>query len=370
MDRRDFIKNTSLAVAVATGGAASARAETVGDSALAVPAIQTGPRKLQMVMPWAQTGRGFDDSARRLARWLETATDGRYAISIQDRPMGLSEFVDGSGDLYHGSGQEFVALDRSFSHFAGLPGKDGLRPTYLNAWLMAGGGQPLWDELAAAHGVKPLFAGHSGARSKLWTREPIRELADVKGLRIAAMGFVADIAEHLGAVAVSVAPDRLASAFADGHIDAVEWGGTISAYGSRLTQSARHCLRPGLSRNGSTTVLSVRRDVWETMTIADRAIFEAGAAHELNTVVAESFSVSLGLRQALSAQRGIAFDVLPQDVVDASTEAAARIVAMLANHSDAAARIHASYTAFRSGLPKKRAPSLVARNLSGNIATS
>lgn len=354
MDRRDFIKSTGLTAAAVASGATTAAALDRRATPVAAPNIATGIRELRVAAPWPQTGRGFDDSARRLAQSIATLSDGRLRLTFAARPQGLAAMTAGDADVYHGAGHDFIALNPAFAYFAGLPGKSGVQPTYLNAWLAAGGGQQLWDDLSDKHGFKPLFAGHAGARSKLWSRTPIANLEALQGLRVAAAGLTATIAGDLGATPVATASADLGAALAGGRIDAVEWGGTISGFGADLHRSARFCYRRGLAHGGFAAVLAVRTDVWTSLTAGQQALVAAAASQELNTVVAESLSVSAKLRNALSDQQGITFAPMPVDVVAASASAAARAVASLAQSGPDAARIHANYTAFKAGLPAPR----------------
>lgn len=364
MDRRDFIKNTGAAAAAAV--AATAGARTANASATpqpAAPHVASGVRELRLSMSWPQNGRAFDDSARRLAHAITTLSAGRYRLTVAPQPAGIDAIASGNADVYHGSAHDFVALDRAFAYFAGLPGSAALRPTYLNAWLMAGGGQALWDSLAAPHGFKPLLAGHSGARAKLWSHRPVTSISDLRGLRVAASGLPADVVAALGGQAVQVSPTDFALALAARRIDAVEWGGTIAAYGCDLHEAAPHCQRPGLSRSGFGTVLAIRSALWAGMPETNQAIFAAAASQELNNVVAENLSIAGKLRAALTERHGLSFAPMPPEVSVAATAAADLVVAEVASATPEAARIHASYMAFRAGLPgprRKRAETPVA----------
>jgi TRAP-type mannitol/chloroaromatic compound transport system substrate-binding protein len=358
MDRRDFIKTTGVAIAAA----ASTTAATAADATpAATPYVASGTRKFRLAMPWLQNGRGFDDSARRLVQSIHDLSGGRYGITVLPGEHGIDALRAGTADLYHGSGHDFVALDPAFAYFAGMPGSAGLRPTYLNAWLMAAGGQSLWDGLAADHGFKPLLAGHAGARSSLWSRVPVAVPADIRGLRIAVSGIGASVAERLGATPVAVAPSQLAVRLRGGSIDAVEWGGTLSAYACDLHLPAdragdgasHHCLRPGLTRNGFATVLAVANDTWNGMPPSAQALITAAAALELNTSVAEMLAASRRLRQSLSERTGaITFARADKEIVQATRQAAAAVIAALPDAGPAAARVHASYMAFRATVPK------------------
>ena len=351
MDRRDFIKQTGVAAVTASISATAAQAAAAPP---AKPSLASGIRELRVATPWLRNGRGFDDSARRLAASISTLSSGRLVLAFQPSETGLEALTRGDADIFHGSGRDFVSLDRSFALFAGLPGKAALRPTYHNAWLTAAGGQTLWDDLSAQHGFRPFFAGHAGARAKLWSRTPITSLDDLIGLRIAASGLSADVAATLGATPVQLPARDIAAAMASGTVDAVEWGATIAGYACDLHQSAHHCYAPGLSRSGFTSVLAIRSDVWDQLSASDQAIIAAAVSQELNTVVAESLSVSHQLRLSLAERHGITFGAMPADIVAASHVAAAQAVETLVAESPSAARIHASYMAFRDRLPRHK----------------
>jgi TRAP-type mannitol/chloroaromatic compound transport system substrate-binding protein len=359
MDRRDFFKQAGAAAA-AVAGTAGVSASALASSQIASPHVASGIRELRLAMPWQQNGRGFDDSARRLAQSIGDLSQGRYRITVLPQAAGVAALASGEADLYHGSGHDFVALDAAFAHFAGLPGTSGLRPTYLNSWLAAGGGQAHWDDLAAGHGFKPMLAGHSGARSSLWSLRPIETAADVAGLRIVAPGLGARVVAKLGATPVERAPAELAHALGSGAVDAVEWGGTIASYACDLQLCAeggtpRYCFRPGLARNGFSSVLAVASSAWQVMAPSEQALFIAAAAHELNTSVAENLALSRQLREAFVARyTGLRFTRPPADLVEAMKRASAEVVGDLARSSRDAGRIHASYQAFRSALPSPR----------------
>jgi TRAP-type mannitol/chloroaromatic compound transport system substrate-binding protein len=354
MDRRDFIKQTSVAAVAAAVGTGASAAAHAASASVAAPAVGQGRRELRLAMPWLQNGRGFDDSARRLAASLNVLSSGQLSVKVLPGGSGLDALTHGNADAYHGNGRDFTALDPAFAFFAGMPGKAAMRPTYLNAWLTAAGGQSLWDDLSADHGFKPFFAGHAGGRAKLWSRTAIGSLDDVRGKRIAASGMSADIVARLGATATPLDISSTADALVSGRVDAVEGGATISGYACDLHTAARYCYAPGLSRSGFTSVLAIRTPVWNSLTGAQQALISAAVSQELNAVVAESLSVSHQLRLSLAERQGITFAPMPADVTAASLTAAAEAVSAVTSSSPRAARIYASYATFRASLPAKR----------------
>src|SRR5262245_41625535 len=81
MDRRELLSTTGGVAAPTAVASAPARADGAGEAA-AAPYIGTGARELGLAMPWRDNGRGFGDSARRLARRIEALTDGRFRIAM------------------------------------------------------------------------------------------------------------------------------------------------------------------------------------------------------------------------------------------------------------------------------------------------
>src|SRR3974377_2357846 len=65
----------------------------------------------------------------------------------------------------------------------------GLTPNEHVAWVDAGGGQALWDELYAPFGVKPFMAGNTGTCMGGWFRREIKSRDDVRGLKLRSLGL-------------------------------------------------------------------------------------------------------------------------------------------------------------------------------------
>ena len=358
MDRRDFIK-TSTAAALGAGVVASnsAGARAQDPAAAHVPG---NSKTLRVAISWPQNGRGLDDSALRFGQTLAQMSDGRYHLEMTSasRPQSLAA---GEAEIFIGSSHDFIELDPAFAYFGGLPGPTAIRPTHLNAWLLAAGGQELWDRLAARYGFKPFLVGHSGSRGKLWSRLPVTGQADLKGLRVAAANtLAAHTIASLGAEPVTgLMPSDLALAMEAGKIDAVEWGGTLSGFACDLHLHTKHCLRPGLTRAGFASVLAINSKLWNTLSQGDQMLIASAAAQELNNVAAEHVGVSRNMRTALSDRFGTEFAALPEDITKAANLAARDVVSDLANLTAQTRQSATAYDAFRATLPQSKSRSRI-----------
>ncbi|WP_439541124.1 hypothetical protein [Hyphomicrobium sp.] len=359
MDRRDFLLTTGGAVVAATS-TASAHATAAADNAPGqeTPSSAHGAPVLRLGMAFPDTANGPSDTARRLARRFETMTGGRYRIEIvADRTP------DGDADLFFGSAHDFAIRHPAFAYFAGLPGGSGLAAGALAQWVAVGGGQMLWDDLAATHGWKPLLAGHTGSAPLLWSRTPITGLDSLAGARVAADGLGADVVRALGADPVARPAGATTSALTDGVVQAIEYGGAVASLASGVARAAPHATGSlaagqgaglGLNGHGTALALNVRLSVWSKLSEADQAVLAAAAAESYQADVAEALVHERIARQVLEGSFGVRIAPWPSDVTEAIDRVAEATIAHVAGTDAEAERIDRSYFGFRnmlSGVP-------------------
>ncbi len=373
MDRRDFLKSTSAAaLAAGTATVAAARAAKAADDAqaLAAPAVVPQRRELRMVSLWPDAVTGPGDHVRRLAKRIEAATDQRWVIEIADAPaVGADAFkavMTGEADLYVGHEHAHRELNPAFSYFAGLPCRTGMHIDGLNAWLVAAGGQELWDELAGEFNMKGLLIGHSGTAKGLYTREPIRVRGDFKGKRIAAEGFAADVLRAVDATAATglecvwQCHDTVPSL--DG-VDALRVASPTPQSGDwRLSALDKpYCTNVPINDSGCAFTLGLRRSLWDGFSNSERIVLTALASEAFNADQAEVraaavasmqiaglfvFSPSARARSRAETASHPAARISKQLIRIAET-----IVADVAGHDEHSRRINASYMAFKGPRP-------------------
>jgi TRAP-type mannitol/chloroaromatic compound transport system substrate-binding protein len=334
MDRRDFLKTTSAAAVAA--GAASASAAAASEAQTAAPAILSGVRQLTLFSSSSDLpGSGAD----RLARRIETATDGRYRIEL------ASDGAD--ADLTYGSAGGHAGLHRAFAFFAGLPFSQGLDASALQTWLAAGGGAMLWDELAAELGFKPLVAGHTGPSTGVWSAARLEAPVDLASARLHVEGLAGDVLRDLGATPTTLAPEDLRAALSDGRLQAAEWLGPLAAAAPDLQPLAQRLYQPGFNRHGLLLSLGVAKRLWDGMSAADRAIFEACAAQEYHLSLTDAAAHALIASQVEAPTKWPVRLAWPSRLAEALDRAAAEVVERIAASDAASRRIHDSYRAFR-----------------------
>jgi len=90
--------------------------------------------------------------------------------------------------------------------------------------------------------------------------------------------------------------------------------------------------------------------VWEGFSASDQAIFAAAATEEFQVSVAEARAHDPVMRRVLETARGVTFAPLPRDIKDAVSRVTDAVVAHVASADRKAARINASYMAFRAAV--------------------
>ena len=105
-------------------------------------------------------------------------------------------------------------------------------------------------------------------------------MADLSGATIHVTGIAAEVLRSIGAKPTTHAPIGLRDALADGRLRAAEWLGPLALAAPDLQPLATQLYQPGFVESGVLLTLDVRKNVWDGMSSADRAIFEACAAQE------------------------------------------------------------------------------------------
>lgn len=343
MHRRDFLKST---------GAAAASTLAVGQSfaanhsaAVSAPAVNRGIRQLRLTLPWGDGFAGPADWANRLARAIALLGQGNLEVSLQyGSDDGLAAVRKGDADLYFGDLSAGSDLHRGFSFFSGLPGDCGLPPRLLNNWLSVGGGQALWDELAAEANIKPLLAAHTGPSSYFLASGRVNTMSQLSGQRIHIDGLGGDVARGLGLEPVRLHPERIAAAIGNGELIAAECGGAIATYAAGLSRVAPYSAGTSINRNGLALVLAVNRSCWETLSDSEQAILTIATAGEFNQSLAEEEAHRHLLHPGADAAH--VWPIAPE-IDHAIRQVSDAVVAHVAGLDAITRRINHSFSAFR-----------------------
>jgi TRAP-type mannitol/chloroaromatic compound transport system substrate-binding protein len=210
-------------------------------------------------------GPGMEAFAAR----LKTMSNGRLNIRV----YGAGELVpaletfnavqSGQVEMGHSASYYWQGKIPAAAFFTSVP--FGLNAAGMNAWLHAGGGQELWDELYAPFGLKALSCGNTGVQMGGWFRKEIKTIADFKGLKMRIPGLGGTTIARAGGQPVLVPGAEIFTNLQTGVIDATEWVGPYHDYIMGFPKVARYYYSGGWHEPGSVLELLVNKKAWESL---------------------------------------------------------------------------------------------------------
>jgi TRAP-type mannitol/chloroaromatic compound transport system substrate-binding protein len=319
---------------------------------MAAPAVaREAPVIWRMVTSWPKRLPGPGMSAERIAERINASSGGwmRVTVFAAGEVVPAFEVLDavGSGvaDMGHTASFYWQGKQPAAVYFTTVP--FGLVPSEHVAWVDAGGGQALWDELYAPFGVKPFMGGNTGVCMGGWFRREIKSLDDVKGLKLRTLGLGGEIYRRLGATPQTTSPGEIFISLQSGVIDGAEFVGPGSDIALGLYRVAPFYYGPGFNKPNGTGECLVSLKAWQGLDPNLQAVVVQACAAEASFALAEMERLNVEALAALTGRYNVQLKSFPADLVAAARRQAAEVLNEVAAGSDIAKRIHASYTAFR-----------------------
>src|SRR4051794_33993346 len=151
--------------------------------AVAAPSVaRAQSKRWRMVTSWPKRLPGPGMSAERVAERIGALSGGRLQISVSaaGEVVPAFEVLDAVGggvaEMGHTASFYWQGKQPAAAYFTTVP--FGLTPNEHVAWVDAGGGQALWDELYQPFGAKPFMGGNTGVCMGGWFRREVKGLAD------------------------------------------------------------------------------------------------------------------------------------------------------------------------------------------------
>src|SRR5437588_1311899 len=198
--------------------------------ALAAPSVaRAQTRRWRMVTSWPKRLPGPGLSAERVAERIAALSGGRLQISVHAAGEFVPAFevldaVGGSvAEMGHTAAFYWQGKQAAAAYYTTVP--FGLTPLEHVAWVDAGGGQALWDELYLPFGVKPFMGGNTGVCMGGWFRREVKSLADMRGLKLRTLGLGGEVYRRLGVTPQTTPPAEILVSLQSGVIDGAEFVG-------------------------------------------------------------------------------------------------------------------------------------------------
>jgi TRAP-type mannitol/chloroaromatic compound transport system substrate-binding protein len=319
---------------------------------LAMPAIaRADVLKWRMVTSWPKRLPGPGMSAERIATRIRTLSGGRIDITVYAAGEVVPAFEvlgavgNGVADIGHTAAFYWQGKMPAAAYFTTVP--FGLTPSEHVAWIEAGGGQALWDELYAPFGVKPFMAGNTGVCMGGWFRHELKSAADLRGLKLRSLGLGGEVYRRLGATPQTTPPAEILTSLQSGVLDGAEFVGPGTDIALGLYRVAPYYYYPGFNKPNGTGECIVALKAWNALSADLQAIVAHACAAEANYALAEMERLNAQALAALVQDHGVKLAAFPDDLVAAARKEAETVLTGLAIRGDITGKISGSYDAFR-----------------------
>jgi TRAP-type mannitol/chloroaromatic compound transport system substrate-binding protein len=331
-----------------TIGAAAAAAGLVAAPAIA----RADTLKWRMVTSWPKRLPGPGMSAERVAERIRRLSGGRIDITVYAAGELVPAFgvLDAVGndvaEIGHSAAFYWQGKTPAAAFFTTVP--FGLTPSEHVAWIDAGGGQQLWDELYKPFGVKPFMGGNTGVCMGGWFRHELKGFADLRGLKLRSLGLGGEVYRRLGATPQATPPAEILPSLQSGVLDAAEFVGPGSDIALGLYRVAPFYYYPGFNKPNGTGECIVALKTWNGLAPELQAIVAHACAAEATYALAEMERLNAAALEALTKQHQVKLTAFPGDLVDAARKQASDVLGELAGRSAITGKVHASYMDFRA----------------------
>jgi TRAP-type mannitol/chloroaromatic compound transport system substrate-binding protein len=332
VDRRRFLQ--ASAMGTATG--ATLAAPALAQSTLRVRLAGTFPRGLP----------GVGVNAERLAARITELSDGQLDVTYFGGgelvpPFGVFDAVStGAAEIGHTAPYFAVGKVRATMYFTTFP--YGLMQEELSGWLRFGGGQALWDEAYAPHGIKPFYAGGSGTQAGGWFKRPINSLEDLQGLKMRIAGLGGDIMSRIGVTTVLTPPGEIFTALQTNVVDAAEFVGPWNDVALGLYQVAPYYYLPAFHEPGAALECIVNMDFYDGLSPFLKKVIETSAMATAEESYADFRYHNTRVLHDL-IDRGVTISAFPEDVIEALGEASLAAIEAYPAGDPMSEKIHTQY---------------------------
>jgi TRAP-type mannitol/chloroaromatic compound transport system substrate-binding protein len=329
-----------------------AGATATATSLLAAPALAQNLIEWRMVTAWPRDLPGAGIGAQRLADRIGVLTQGQLTVKLH--PAGelmpgqenMAAVMSGDVEMSHDMSAYYLAKSPAFAFFTSIP--LGLIAQEQDAWIYAGGGKGLWDELAGRFGVKAFCAGNTGARLGGWFRKEINTVDDLKGLRFRVGGLAGQALSKLGVTQVLMPGAQILDKFKAGELDAAQFMGPVNDIAFGFQSAVKFCYWPGFQEPCAALQLQVNRTKFEALPLTHQVAIETACTEENARALAEYNARSPAVIAQAITEQGVELKQFPPDIFKAFGSASGEVLSeIIANGDDLTKRIAASYLSFR-----------------------
>ncbi len=342
MIRRKFLKGAAATGAVAAAAAASS---------FPAPALSQGIRELKMTTAWPKNFPGLGTAANELAQRISTISDGKLRVKVFAAGELVPAFESfdaassGTSDISHSVSYYWQGKHKAFNFFTTVP--YGLTGVEHAAWIYHGGGQELWNEVAAQFDLVPFMRSSTGVQMGGWFRKEIKIIDDYKGLKFRMPGLGGEVLRHLGAAVVNLPLGENFAGLQAGTIDGTEWVGPWHDMAAGFYKVAKFYYWPGFHEPGTTGEVLINRKVWESLPKDQQEMLRALIGDQAYLEYTDYNAHNSDSLKVLLEKHGVQLRKFPDEILMEVGKIAGEVVAEIGNSDPMTKKVYDSYIDFR-----------------------
>ncbi|MDX2246349.1 MAG: TRAP transporter substrate-binding protein [Bacteroidia bacterium] len=358
ISRKKFLTKGTAVLAGASVFSALACGQS--ESAKAVVSAQpSDPGKVykwRMVTTWPPNFPILGEGCKQMAQWVEKMSGGRLKIQV----LGGGELVpamesfdavsSGTVELGNGSAYYWAGKVPAAQFFSTVP--FGMNAQQMNAWILSGGGQALWDKVYEPFDVRGFPAGNTGVQMGGWFNKEINSLADLQGLKMRIPGLGGQVMKEAGVTAMNVAGGEIYTNLERGILDATEWIGPFHDYKMGFQKIARYYYYPGWHEPGTTLETLVNKTKLESLPEDLQEILISAIYRQNIWTLSELEAKNNEFMEKIISEGEVEIRPFPAEVISRLREITEQVLDKIAAEDPLAKEIYESYSAFRISAQK------------------
>jgi TRAP-type mannitol/chloroaromatic compound transport system substrate-binding protein len=305
----------------------------------------------KMAMTWPLELAGLGTGAKEMAESITKMSNGRLTVKVYGAgelfpPLELFDQVkSGAVEMGHGAAYYWTGKEPAAQFFTSVP--FGMTAQQMNAWIYHGGGQQLWDEIYAKHGLKAFPAGNTGVQMGGWFNKEITSVDDIIGLKMRIPGFAGQAFTDAGGSAENISGGELYQALEKGTIDALEWAGPYNDITMGFAEVAKYYYSPGWHEPGSVLELIVNKKAWDSLPEDLQAIVEAAAAQANVKMLAEFEAGNARFLKEVQENPKVSLRQFPPDVLRTFHTSVQEVLQEKSAQSDDFSKVYQAFSDFQ-----------------------
>jgi len=339
MKRRQFLQAAGLAAAA---------------TAVAKPAIaQSNPElKWRLTSSFPKSLDTLYGAADVFSKAVAEATDNKFQIQV----FAAGEIVpalaaadavqNGTVEMCHTASYYYFGKDPTFSFGTAVP--FGLNTRMQNAWMYHGGGIERMNEFYKKFNIVGLPAGNTGAQMGGWFRKEIKDLNDLKGLKMRIGGFAGTVLAKLDVVPQQIPGGEIYSALEKGTIDAAEWVAPYDDEKLGFQKIAPYYYYPGWWEGGAMLHNFININKWNALPPAYKSIVKSASSVANEWMLAKYDTGNPAALKTMLKEGIVQFKQFPAPVMDACLKAAFEVYAEVSAKNAEFKQIWEQVFAFRN----------------------